>query len=103
MAQFDVLRNPDPGSAALAPYLVDLQADLLSHLSTRVVAPLIPPEDIVRAARLHPVFVVEGRELVLAPEDLAAVRRGELGPVVGSLADRRADIVNALDLLFTGI
>ena len=39
MARFDVYRNPE-GSG----YLLDVQADLLSDLNTRVVVPLIPAE-----------------------------------------------------------
>ncbi len=40
MAQFDVYANPNPDSQQQIPYLVDIQADLLDHLATRVVAPL---------------------------------------------------------------
>jgi toxin CcdB len=37
MARLDVYPNPDgPG------WLADVQADLLSHLNTRVVGPLLP-------------------------------------------------------------
>lgn len=37
MAQFDVFRNPRGG---LLPLLLDIQADVLAQLETRVVVPL---------------------------------------------------------------
>ena len=103
MAQFDVHRNPDPASNTLAPYLLDIQIDLLAHLSTRVAVPLIRRNAITAARRLHPIFTVEGQEVVMATADLAAIRRAELGERVGSLADRRDDIIAAVDFLITGI
>jgi toxin CcdB len=42
MAQFDVYRNKDPATRTEFPLLLDLQADLLSDLAIRVVAPLMP-------------------------------------------------------------
>ena len=103
MAQFDVHRNPDPGTSALAPYLLDIQTDLLDHLSTRVAVPLIRRDAMAAAQRLHPIFTVEGREVVMATADLAAIRRADLGDRVGSLADRRHDVIAAVDFLITGI
>ena len=41
MAQHDIYRNPDPATAGDIPYILDLQCDLLSHLATRVVVPVV--------------------------------------------------------------
>ena len=41
MAQFDVFENPNEETNEAVPYLLDLQADLLDTLSTRVVVPLV--------------------------------------------------------------
>ena len=103
MAQFDVHRNPDSETSALAPYLLDIQTDLLDHLSTRVVVPLIRRDAMIVAQRLHPIFTIEGLEVVMATADLAAIRRTDLGDRTGSLADRRANIIAAVDFLITGI
>ena len=56
MARFAVYRNPvGPGC------LMDLQADLLDGLNTRVVVPLLPPDLAPKPAlRLNPVFEVDG-------------------------------------------
>ncbi len=54
MAQFDVHRNR---ASREYPYLLDLQADLLRDLATRVVAPLTPP----RTFGARPVAVLTRR------------------------------------------
>ena len=41
MAQFDVYENLNVHTKNDIPYLLDLQADLLSTLATRIVAPLV--------------------------------------------------------------
>lgn len=103
MAQFDIHRNPDPVSGPLAPFLLDIQSDLLAHLSTRVAVPLIGRGAMIAAGRLHPIFSVEGRDYVMATADLAAIHRSNLGERVGSLTDHRDDIIAAVDFLITGI
>jgi toxin CcdB len=86
MARFDIHRPRDGG----AEYLLDVQSDLLDHLRTRVVVPLLSPASVPLDLRdLHPRLVVEGTELLAATQLLSAVRRQELGPVVASVADQR--------------
>ncbi len=103
MAQFDVYRNPDPSTSKLFPYVVDLQAGLLDRLSTRVVAPLASNAATpTPLTRLNPSFEIEETTVVLSTQELAGVPRAILGEVVASVADRRDDIVAALDLLFAG-
>ena len=41
MAQFDVFENPNKETNQVVPYLLDVQADLLDTLSTRIVVPLV--------------------------------------------------------------
>jgi len=105
MAQFDVHRNPNPATRARIPYLLDVQADLLGLLATRVVIPLAKPDVLggKAAERLNPIFEVEGRKVVMLTPELASVARKILGEQVNSLASERAAIVAALDLVFTGI
>jgi toxin CcdB len=101
MAQFDVHRNPRGGRF---PLVLDIQADLLAHLATRVVVPMIKRTRGARAiTRLNPIATLRGVEYVLVFQELAAVPRSALGEPVESLAARRDDLVAALDLLFTGI
>ena len=102
MAQFDLHRNRKGGAF---PLLLDVQADLLASLATRVVVPLMTTRR-HRArpiTRLNPVVRIKGVEHVLLFQELAAIPGSALGEVVGSLATRRAEMIAALDLLLTGI
>ena len=98
MARFDLFKNATgPG------YLLDVQADILSGLNTRVVVPLLPKSSAPSPAdRLNPVFEVEGERVVMATQFLAAVPGSELRPRIGSLAKERHEISAALDMLFMG-
>jgi toxin CcdB len=100
-SQFDVVVNPEPTEAAHRPYLLVLQSDLVSLTST-VVAPLVTREQMRGAGRLNPVVSVDGREYWLATHELFAVDHRMLRRKVGSLAERRHEIIASLDFLFTG-
>ena len=71
--QFDVFANPHPERSGELPFVLVLQSDWLSDTSSVIVAPLVA-SDRERQARLHPHFEVEGRHLVAAVSDLAAIR-----------------------------
>lgn len=102
MAQFDVFRNPRGGRY---PLLLDVQAELLERLATRVVVPMTPRAryGAKPISRLNPIATVRTTEYVLVFQELAAIPKAELGNRVASLAERRADLVAAIDLLITGI
>jgi toxin CcdB len=98
MARFDVYRNPD-GTG----YLLDIQANLLSHLNTRVVVPLLPPDEAPRPAqRLNPRFRIGTDVVIMATQFLAAVPSSMLKAPAGTLSDRHDDIVSAVDFLMQG-
>ncbi|NOG72355.1 CcdB family protein [Roseicella sp. DB1501] len=98
MARFDLHRLD-------GVLVVDLQHDLLDHLPTRVVAPLLLPEQAGTPVRdLNPVFDIEGTPHILATHQLAAVPRRELGPTIGTLDAGCDTILRAIDiLLLTGV
>jgi toxin CcdB len=98
MARFDIFENKDG-----AGYLLDVQSDLLSGLNTRVVVPLLPKSSAPSPAqKLNPVFNIEGQEVVMATQYMAAVPEGELHFGAGSLAEEQDEISAALDMLFLG-
>lgn len=98
MAKFDVFRRRSGDG-----YLLDCQADLLSQLNTRFLVPLLPARDApTPAARLNPLFELEGKSHVMMTQFAAAVPVSELGERVASLRDRDIDILNALDMLISG-
>lgn len=105
MAQFDVYRNPNAATRARVPYLLDVQSDLLSSLTTRVVVPLCKPDVLSAkpAERLNPAFEIESRSLLMLTPELAGVSRKSLGERVDNLAAERDAIIAALDLVLTGI
>lgn len=105
MAQFDVHANEDPATRARAPFLVDVQSDLLDELATRVVVPLLPLStgSAPPIGKLMPVFEVQGARFALALPQLAGVSRAVLGPKVSSLAASRHEIISAFDVLISGV
>lgn len=104
MAQFDVYINTSPATRKSIPYLLDVQADLLDTLATRVVVPLVLEEDMGLAAKhLNPQFKIKGTSVVMSTAELAGVPNRLLGDKVASLKNKRDEIIAALDLLFTGI
>ena len=103
MAQFDVHRNLNPASKAIAPYIVDLQSDLVSHLPTRLVAPLKQQRAIGgRIEILMPEVEVQGKKFIVSLPESAGVPLSLIGPVVGSLSRHRDHFVAGIDLLVTG-
>ena len=104
MAQFDVYLNPSAATRKLIPYLLDVQADLLDTLATRVVVPLILAEEMGLAAKhLNPQFKIKGVAVVMSTAELAGVPNRSLGDKVTTLKSKRDEIIAALDMLFTGI
>ena len=104
MAQFDVYSNPNQDTRKEVPYLLDVQADLLDTLATRVVVPLVLAEEMGLAAKhLNPQFKITGTAVVMSTAELAGVSIRSLGDKVASLKNKRDEIIAALDLLFTGI
>jgi toxin CcdB len=98
MPRYTVYRNPEG-----VGYLLDLQADINSHFATRVVAPLLPLDEIpVYAKALNPVFDVDGQRVVMMTQGMASVPLQLLKQPVMSLEDKRTEIVTAIDLLFQG-
>ena len=98
MARFDLYRRRgEPGC------LLDVQADHLDYLPTRVVVPLLPPAAALPAIRdLTPVLTVDGEALAMMTHLLAAVPKRELGRPRGNLISEYDDIVRALGILLTG-
>jgi len=98
MARYDVFAGRVEGN-----YLLDVQSDLLDNFKTRVVVPLLPVATVPPPMRkLHPIFEISGRKLVMATHLIATVPASELGESRLNLAKHHDDIVAALDLLFQG-
>ena len=101
MAQFDIYRIPNRGGAE---FLLDLQDDLVGKLATRVVAPLVKPEMVGQTIdTLNPRIWVGNEPYLLLAHLLAAIPATSLSERIGSAKGQRHEIIEAIDLLFTGI
>ena len=97
MVRFDVY----PGARGKG-YLLDCQADVLNHLETRVVVPLLPAAGVPAATRLNPIFEVAGSQFVMSAQLVFAIPVEHLDRPVANLGDEHVQIMNALDMLLTG-
>jgi toxin CcdB len=98
MARFDVYRLHSGDGLVL-----DCQADLLSHLQTRFVVPLMTPDQgPERAVLLNPLFDVEGLAVAMYTQYAGTMPKSELGSMITSLRDHNMEIQTALDILMAG-
>jgi toxin CcdB len=102
MAQFDIHRFVARNAGFI--YVVDLQDQFLRALATRIVAPLYPLEAGAKPIlRLNPIVEIEGKPYYIAIQEMSALRAKALGEQMTTLRERRAEIIAAIDLLFSGV
>lgn len=102
MAQFAVYRNPRR-SAEHAPYLLEVQSDLVPDKMC-VVVPLVNPDYFGPPARtLNPVVSVHGAPFVVSPIEIGSLPRTQLGAPLADLRSARQEVMEALDFMLTGI
>lgn len=90
-------------SATDGTLLLEVQADFLWSIATRLVVPLVPV-DIAppQGARLNPIFEIEGKRYLMLPQLMAAVPIGALAHRIADLSEHRDEIVAALDMVLHG-
>jgi toxin CcdB len=97
LVRFDVFLSPD------GTLLLDVQADLITRMATRVVAPLLPAATAPMAiGRLNPIFEIDGKHYVLFPQLISAIAQSSLSHPIGNLRNRSDEISGALDMLLYG-
>lgn len=100
MARLDV--HPMPGRA-LAGDVLNVQADLLAQLATRIVVPLLPEDAAPKPiSELNPIFEIGGKRHVMITQAIASVPGRELKRAVASLAQEHDRVTRALDTLLIG-
>lgn len=84
--------------------MIDMQSDVLSHLRTRLVAPLVPEGGSeVAITVLEPVLELDGARMVLLATEMMTVPAKALkGPPIARFLDEDYAIRRALDMLFSG-
>lgn len=100
MAQFDVYVNSSSQSQGRVPYLLDVQNDMLKHLRTRVVIPIVVFDQAI--SHLNPVVIIDDTKYMLSTQETAGVPLDILEEKVVSLRDSRDEIIHAIDFLITG-
>jgi toxin CcdB len=99
MPRLDVY--PLPGGRG--GYVLDVQANLLNHLVTRAVVPLLPVASAPPPIRdLNPVFDIDGMPHVMLTQAIASIPARELRHPAASLDQQHDAITRALDILFLG-
>lgn len=101
MARFDVYRT----NIAKAPLIVDVQANFLSDLATRVAVPLAPFEraSLEQMSRLLPVINILGERYVFRTTEISSAPASLFRrPITNVERDYREQITAALDFLFQG-
>lgn len=97
MAQFDAVRLRG------SDLVVILQSDVVDYLPTRLVAPLLPIDQVPSIVpRVNPRIVIDGDEFVLVTHLAATVPVHQLQRVEASLAAHEYAIRGAIDMLISG-
>lgn len=103
MAQFTLYRNNNKQTRANYPYLLDVQAELLQGLKTRLVVPAIHSSSGLAIDKLNPLFTVGDEQYLLLIQQMAGIPVTNLGEAAADLSYLRTEIVAAIDILITGI
>jgi len=105
MTQFTLYKNQDKQSRNSYPYFVDVQNSLFSDLNSRLVIPFAKHESLnkTEVERLCPVISIDGNDHVLLTHQMASVPVSILTQEEMSLEDHRYEILDAIDMLITGI
>ena len=101
MARYDVYKLEGKST----PYVLDVQANILDHLDSVVVVPLLSKKDAASEAleRLKPLVEIEGTEFILITTDLSSIPRKTLGDYICNVEEDYAQhVTDALDFLFQG-
>ena len=100
MARLNVY--PMPGKASEG-YVLDVQANLLSHLTTRNVVPLLPEKHAPKPITdLNPTFRIGDAPYVMVTQAIATIPVRELKRPVASLVPEHDRVIRALDILLIG-
>ncbi len=105
MAQYHIYENLNPGSKKNYPYLLDVQATILSDLDTRIVIPLVHKEKINKGIikNLNPMIMIHKKEYILITQQMAGIPGTQIGSPVCDCLSKRQEILSAIDFLITGI
>lgn len=102
MGRFDIYSNPGRNKDSI-PYLLDVQSNVISGLSTRIVVPLRTLTRFSASelpADLFPIIAINGIDHFLDTPQMGAIPLSELKVKAGSAQAYRFAIQTALDRVF---
>jgi toxin CcdB len=105
MSQFTLYANKNKDSNKTYPYFVDVQNNLMSQLNSRLVIPLSPISKVKDkvAKKLCPIIQVDDADFILVTNQMTTVPKSILKAEVACLESYRYQIIDAIDMLITGI
>ncbi|MDH3375970.1 MAG: CcdB family protein [Gammaproteobacteria bacterium] len=105
MAQFALYKNQDKRSKDSYPYFVDVQNALFTDLNSRLVIPFARHESLnnTDVERLCPLIPISDKNYVLLTHQMTSIPVSILSKEKMSLENYRYEILDAIDMLITGI
>ncbi|MFD3321976.1 CcdB family protein [Alteromonas macleodii] len=105
MAQFDVYKNPSTKTDKAYPFLVDVQNSVIDQLTTRLVVPLTKntTRNSLYMKKLTPEIEFAGVSYLFLAQQLSSIPENMLKDCIGSLAQSRELLIDAIDFAITGI
>jgi len=105
MSQFTVYKNKNSGTNKTFPFILDIQSDLLDQLRTTIVIPLGKYSTVKDQVitKLCPILEINGTRYAALTQQLAGIDRTLLGAKVTNISDCRSEIIDAIDLIISGI
>ncbi len=102
MGQFDIVINKN--NTKDVEYLIILQADEISELATRIVAPLRKAVNTKSQyiSKIHIEIEINNQPYIAFISEMAAIPIHYLGDCIINLSHLRTEVTSAIDLLFTG-
>ena len=105
MPQFSLYKNQNKRTKSSYPYFVDVQNSLFSDLNSRLVIPFTGHQALNRTGveRLCPVIPIQGKNFVLLTHQMTSVPVAILTKEEMTLEEYRYEILDAINMLITGI
>lgn len=102
-SQFCVYRVTGLRAGSAVDLAVVLQDDMLAHLATRIVAPLIEIGVDAETDKMTPTVEIGDTRYTIAMHLLTTIPVRNLGTLVANLEEQERAIKNAMDLVFSGV
>jgi len=96
MAQYDVYRLKG------GLLVCDIQSDILYHLETATIIPLLGFEGTNCIRKLNPIININDKDYVLKTEQITAIPKLNLSHKITNISEYHYDMTNAVDFLFHG-